>query len=173
MIGLKASLNKSKDTTTRADEIHYQFIKHLPETSLNVLLSIYNDIWYSWKSFWLFCKICLNIKVDTDRTRTHYRPTCLPRNICTRRLCPMSVFFDFEKVFDTTWKYRITRDMYNIKGKMSILIRNFLVHWVFRVSLGNTISEGSVRSDTLFIKMYNIKYWNWKIPVCGFFPCHL
>lgn len=72
----------------------------------------------------------------------------------------MSVFFDFEKVFDTTWKYRITRDMYNIKGKMSILIRNFLVHWVFRVSLGNTISEGSVRSDTLFIKMYNIKYWN-------------
>lgn len=67
----------------------------------------------------------------------------------------MSAFFDFEKVFDSTWKYRITRDMYNlnIKGRMSILIRNFLVHWV---SLGNTISEGSVRSATLFIKMYNI-----------------
>lgn len=96
MIRLKPFLNKNKDTTTRPDEIHYQFIKHLPETSLNVLLSIYNDIWYSWKfpNSWLETTvisipkpnndptnltnyhsitltgcICLDIKVDTDRTR--------------------------------------------------------------------------------------------------------
>ena len=41
------AMNKSHDTATGRDEIHYQLLKHLPRDSLMVLLDIFNDIWAS------------------------------------------------------------------------------------------------------------------------------
>ena len=44
---LKEALKKSKDTAAGLDNIHYQFLKRLPESCLNVLLNVYNDVWES------------------------------------------------------------------------------------------------------------------------------
>ena len=41
------ALKKSHDTTTGADEIHYQLLKHLLRDSLMVILDIFNYIWAS------------------------------------------------------------------------------------------------------------------------------
>ena len=41
------AMNKSHDTATGPDEIHYQLLKHLPRDSLMVLLDIFNYIWAS------------------------------------------------------------------------------------------------------------------------------
>ena len=39
----------------------------------------------------------------------------------------VSVFFDLEKAYDTTWKYGMLKDLYNIgfKGHLKNFIRNF------------------------------------------------
>ena len=42
---LKDALSKANDSASGPDEIHYQMLTHLPEASLNALLTIYNDIW--------------------------------------------------------------------------------------------------------------------------------
>ena len=42
---LKDAIAVSKDTATGPDDIHYQMLKHLPETALDTLLHIFNGIW--------------------------------------------------------------------------------------------------------------------------------
>ncbi|KAJ8048401.1 hypothetical protein HOLleu_00698 [Holothuria leucospilota] len=42
---LRIALERSNDTATGPDEVHYQFLKHLPDNSLLVLLDIFNGIW--------------------------------------------------------------------------------------------------------------------------------
>ena len=44
---LKSALNKAHDSSPGQDKVHYQFLKHLPVTSLSVLFYIFNDIWQS------------------------------------------------------------------------------------------------------------------------------
>ena len=39
---LKRAIKKSKDSTPGADHIQYQLLKHLPDSSLNILLSMIN-----------------------------------------------------------------------------------------------------------------------------------
>jgi len=40
------SLNKAHDSAAGPDDIHYQILsKHMPHSSLEALLDIYNDIW--------------------------------------------------------------------------------------------------------------------------------
>ena len=40
------AINQSHDSATGPDKIHYQFmLKHLPESSLQALLDIFNHIW--------------------------------------------------------------------------------------------------------------------------------
>ena len=41
---LLTSLNKAKDTAVGPDDIHYQFLKHLPESCILVLQDIFNNI---------------------------------------------------------------------------------------------------------------------------------
>ena len=48
LVELKEAINKSHDTATGPDEVHYQMFKHLPE-SLQALLDIFNDIWETGK----------------------------------------------------------------------------------------------------------------------------
>ena len=55
MKDLKKALKKCHDTAVGCDNIHYQFLKHLPFRSLESLLRIFNQVWHtgilpdSWK----------------------------------------------------------------------------------------------------------------------------
>ena len=44
---LKRAIKRSKDSTPGGDHIHYQLLKHLPDSSLNILLDIINKHWDS------------------------------------------------------------------------------------------------------------------------------
>jgi len=81
----------------------------------------------------------------------------------------ISVYFDLEKAYDTTWRHGIVRDLYQLglRGRIMQFIANFLEKRIFRVRLNGTLSntkvqeagvpQGSVLSVTLFIiKIDNI-----------------
>jgi len=81
----------------------------------------------------------------------------------------VSVYFDLEKAYDTTWRYGIIRDLYRLglRGRILQFISNFLENRCFRVRLNGALSnikvqetgvpQGSVLSVTLFIvKIDNI-----------------
>ena len=46
---LVEAIQLSHDSATGPDEIHYQMLKHLPDTSLETLLNIFNYIWTTGK----------------------------------------------------------------------------------------------------------------------------
>ena len=74
----------------------------------------------------------------------------------------VSIFFDLEKAYDTTWKYGILKDLHEagLRGRMPVFISKFLENRNFRVRLGSTLSDpfeqemgvpqGSILSITLF-----------------------
>lgn len=79
----------------------------------------------------------------------------------------LSVFFDLEKAYDTTWRYGILRDLANlgIRGRMLNCLHDFLSNRTFQVRLGTVLSrifvqengvpQGCVLSTTLFIVKMN------------------
>ncbi len=74
----------------------------------------------------------------------------------------VSIFFDLEKAYDTTWKYGILKDMHEngLRGNLPLFIENFLRDREFNVRVGTTASDGfiqemgvpqgSILSPTLF-----------------------
>ena len=75
----------------------------------------------------------------------------------------VGVFFDLAKAYDTTWKYGIMKDLFDmeLKGSLPIFIQNFLSDRTFQILLSNTISsekftqeegvpQGAILSTTLF-----------------------
>jgi len=50
----------------------------------------------------------------------------------------VAVFFDLEKVYDTTWKYGIMQDLFNagLRGHLPLFIQGFLQNRQFCVRLG-------------------------------------
>ena len=42
---LRDALHRSHDTAVGPDNVHYLFLKHLPESSILILLNIFNKIW--------------------------------------------------------------------------------------------------------------------------------
>jgi hypothetical protein len=74
----------------------------------------------------------------------------------------VSIFFDLEKAYDTTWKYGILKDLFDmgLKGKLPNFISNFLSEREFNVRVNSTYSDiqeqemgvpqGSILSVTLF-----------------------
>ena len=74
----------------------------------------------------------------------------------------VSIFFDLEKAYDTTWKYGILKDMHKhgLRGHLPLFIGNFLKDRSFNVRIGTSTSEnfiqemgvpqGSILSPTLF-----------------------
>ena len=52
----------------------------------------------------------------------------------------VSVFFDLEKAYDTTWKYGIMRDLhgFGLRGHLPIFIAHFLKDRSFKVRVGST-----------------------------------
>jgi ribonuclease HI len=84
-----------------------------------------------------------------------------------RREHVVSVFFDLEKAYDTTWKYGILRDLHKcgLRGRLPECIAHFLANRLFRVRVGSRLSDlfpqemgvpqGSILSVTLFILKIN------------------
>ena len=81
----------------------------------------------------------------------------------------VSVFFDLEKAYDTTWRYGILKDLHDLglRGRLPVFIRSFLEDRTMQVRVGSTLSDfydqeqgvpqGSILSTTLFnIKINNI-----------------
>ena len=74
----------------------------------------------------------------------------------------VSIFFDLEKAYDTTWKHGISLDLYKtgLRGCLPMFICDFLSDRYFKVRVGNTYSDpyaqeagvpqGSILSVTLF-----------------------
>ena len=74
----------------------------------------------------------------------------------------VSVFFDLEKAYDTTWKYEIMKDLhgFGLRGRLPIFISNCLQDRSFKIRVGSTFSDshpqemgvpqGSILSVTLF-----------------------
>ena len=85
MLELQQSLKASHDTAVGPDEIHYQLLKHLPNSALTLLLDIFNSIWLndffppSWRA-----AITIPIaKPGKDPLQpTSYRPIALTSCIC-------------------------------------------------------------------------------------------
>ena len=214
LLELQLSLKRCHDTAVGPDEVHYQFLKHLPPDSLAVLLGIFNAIWRSnaFPSSWREATIIPIPKPGKDSSiPSNYRPIALTSCLCktmermvngrlvhfleSRNLLTpsqsgfrshrtttdhlvaletfirdgfiqgdhvVSVFFDLEKAYDTTWKYGIMKDLFNfgLQGHLPLFIQNFLSNRRFNVRLGSCFSsphdqemgvpQGSVLSVTLF-----------------------
>ena len=81
----------------------------------------------------------------------------------------LTIFFDLEKAYDTTWKHGILADLWDLglRGYLPRFIQSFLSERFFRIRVGSTLSElqkqemgvpqGSILSPALFsIKINNI-----------------
>ena len=55
----------------------------------------------------------------------------------------VSIFFDFEKAYDTTWKYGIMKNLHDmdLRGRLPLFIQNFLCERKFRVRVGTSLSD--------------------------------
>ena len=77
----------------------------------------------------------------------------------------LSLFFDLEKAYDTTWKYGILKDLHEIgiKGHLPDFIESFLNNRHFKVRLGFTISDsfeqemGVPQGRILWVTLFTIK----------------
>ena len=219
MAELQAALHKAHDTAVGPDSIHYQMLKHLPESALDTLLNLFNNIWITgnFPSSWSAATIIPIPKPGKDATSPdNYRPIALTSCVCktferminerlvwylenkklltefqsgfrkqrsttdqllglesfvreafVRREHVVSIFFDLEKAYDTTWKYGILRDLHQagLKGRMPAFISNFLANRNFRVRVGSHLSDtfeqemgvpqGCILSVTLFLLKIN------------------
>ena len=82
---LKEALKKSKDTAAGLDNIHYQFLKRLPESCLNVLLNVYNNVWESgnFPPSWREALVVPIPKPGKDlKNPKNYRPIALTSCLC-------------------------------------------------------------------------------------------
>jgi len=84
------------------------------------------------------------------------------REAFAQRQHALGVFFDLEKAYESTWKFRIMRDLHNggLRGRLPLFIESFLKNRQFHVRLGSSYSDlfdqemgvpqGSILSVTLF-----------------------
>jgi len=91
------------------------------------------------------------------------------RNAFIKKEHVLTIVFDLEKAYDTTWKHGILADLWDLgfRGHLSRFIQSFLSEHSFRVRVGSTLSklheqeigvpQGSILSLALFsIKINNI-----------------
>jgi len=79
------AIHKSSDSAVGPDDIHYQMLKHLPQTALNTLLCVINESWSSgsFPSTWQQAVVLPNPKADKDKTdRNSFRPIALTSCLC-------------------------------------------------------------------------------------------
>ena len=79
------SIAQATDSATGPDEIHYQFLKHLPDVSLDLLLLLLNNLWQSqdFPDEWREATVIPVPKPGEDRTDpNNYRPIALTSCLC-------------------------------------------------------------------------------------------
>ena len=79
------AIKQSHDSATGPDEIHYQMLKHLPESSLQALLGIFNHIWTTgdFPEDWRLATVIPIPKPGKDHAEpTNYRPKALTSCLC-------------------------------------------------------------------------------------------
>ena len=79
------AIEQSHDSATGPDEIHYQMLKHLPESSLQALLGIFNHIWTTgdFPEDWRLATVIPIPKPGKDHAEpTNYRPIALTSCLC-------------------------------------------------------------------------------------------
>ena len=82
---LTDSIMISHDTAVGPDEIHYEFLKHLPSSSLEFLLQVFNKVWVSGRfpTSWKEATIIPIPKPGKDNTDpSNYRPIALTSCPC-------------------------------------------------------------------------------------------
>ena len=82
---LRKSLDKAHDTACGPDDIHYQLLKHLPESALQVLLDLMNDIWETGDlpSIWKLANVIPILKPGKDHSKpSNYRHIALTSCVC-------------------------------------------------------------------------------------------
>ena len=65
------------------------------------------------------------------------------RNAFAKKEHVLAIFFDLEKAYDTTWKYGILSELYDLdfRGHLPTFIDGFLSHRLFQVRAGSTLSD--------------------------------
>ena len=77
----------------------------------------------------------------------------------------LAILFDLEKAYETTWRYGIMNNLFNmgLKGRPPNFIKSFLSDRKFRVHIGTTLSdiqnqeEGVPQGSILSVTLFNIK----------------
>ena len=67
---LSKAITKSSDSAVGPDDVHYQMLKHLPESALSTLLHIINQHWCSgsFPSIWQHALVLPVPKADKDKS---------------------------------------------------------------------------------------------------------
>ena len=77
----------------------------------------------------------------------------------------VGLFFDLEKAYETTWQYRIIRDLHRIgcRGRLPVFVSEYLRDHRIRVRIGTTLSdefypeEGVPTAGALAVMCFGIK----------------
>ena len=106
---------------------------------------------------------------DPSTTDNLVRLETFIRDAFIRKEHVVAVFFDFEKAYDTTWRYGILKDInkLGLRGRLPTFIENFLADRTMQIRVGSSLSDyydqeqgvpqGGVLSTTLFnIKINDI-----------------
>jgi ribonuclease HI len=82
---LDTALRKAKNSSTGPDEVHYQILKHLPNTCKNTMVALFNHLWEtdSFPSSWREATVIPIPKPGKDTTQpNNYRPIALTSCLC-------------------------------------------------------------------------------------------
>ena len=85
LLELIDAIQKSNDTATGPDEVHYQMLKHLPNNALSTILHVFNDIWATgvFPENWRLATIIPIFKPGKDHAEpSNYRPIALTSCLC-------------------------------------------------------------------------------------------
>jgi potassium voltage-gated channel Eag-related subfamily H protein 8 len=76
----------------------------------------------------------------------------------------VSVFFDLEKAYDTTWTYGILRDLHKcgLRGRLPELVAGFLTNRFFRVRVGSCLTHSAKKWACHKAVSYLSFYLSWK-----------
>ena len=77
----------------------------------------------------------------------------------------VAVFFDFEKAYDTTWRYGILKDIHKLglRVRLPTFIENFLADRAMQVRVGSFLSDyydqeqGVPQGGVLYTTLFSIK----------------
>ena len=180
------AIKQSHDSATGPDEIHYQMLKHLPQSSLQALLGIFNHIWTTGdcktlerminkRLIWylesnnLLSRYQSSFRAGRSTNDNLVRLETFIRDAFVEKEHVVAVFFNLEKAYDTTWRYSIMKDIHKLglRGRLPTFIESFLADRTMQVRVGSTLSDlydqeqgvpqGGVLSTTLFnIKINDI-----------------